>query len=119
MSAGKTISLYLESQERSLPLPARAAEELFEPALSLCLSSPRPLQRSFYTVAVEWKLTVYQVLIMPRVTRSLSQPLTRIHFSTTFCTPPSIITSLHLEKNLFELGIISRVIFLGNFLRLV
>lgn len=29
-------------------------------------------------------------------------------FNFTFCTPPSIITSLHLKKNLFELGIISR-----------
>lgn len=47
MSAGKTISLYLESQERSLPLPARAAEELFEPALSLSLSL---LSSSFATI---------------------------------------------------------------------
>ena len=36
MSVGKTICLYLESQERSLPV--RRGEELFEPAL--CLRSP-------------------------------------------------------------------------------
>lgn len=39
MSAGKTISLYLESRERSLPV--RGGEELFEPARSLLSSRLR------------------------------------------------------------------------------
>lgn len=56
MPAGKTISLYLESRERSLPV--LQAEEPFEPAI---LST---LPGSFYTPATEWKLTVYRVLIM-------------------------------------------------------
>lgn len=59
MSAGKTIPLYLESRERSLPLSAAPWNPLN--------SQPPPraprARESFYVAAAERKLTVYSVLI--------------------------------------------------------